>query len=86
VIDALNTQTDVTVNGLIPKIDWTKGHIDPVKHPESRDPIACANFLVIKNGAFVPTFATADKPYVCLDQGPGKTVPDNPPTRNFLNG
>jgi branched-chain amino acid transport system substrate-binding protein len=86
VIDALNTQTDITVNGLIPKIDWTKGHIDPVKHPESRDPIACANFLVIKNGVFVPTFATADKPYVCLDQGPGKPVPDNPPTRNFLDG
>jgi ABC-type branched-subunit amino acid transport system substrate-binding protein len=86
VINALNTQTDVTVGGLIPKIDWTKGHIDPVKHPESRDPIACANFLVVKNGVFTPTFATADKPYVCLDQAPGKnTVPLNPPTRNFVS-
>ena len=86
VIDALNTQTDVTVNGLVPKIDWkTNGHIDPVKHPESRDPIACANFLVIKNGVFTPTFATADKPYVCLDNRQA-TVPDNPPTRNFVTG
>ena len=85
VIDALNTQTDVTVNGLIPTIDWTTGHIDPVKHPESRDPITCANFLVIKNGVFTPTFATADKPYVCLDNRQA-TVPDNPPTRNFVSG
>jgi branched-chain amino acid transport system substrate-binding protein len=85
VINALNTQTDVTVGGLVPKIDWTKGHIDPVKHPESRDPIACANFLVIKDGVFTPTFATADKPYVCVDNT-AKTVPANPPTRSFLGG
>ena len=86
VINGLNTQTDVSVNGLIPKIDWaTNGHIDPVKHPEARDPIACSNFLVIKNGVFTPTFATADKPYVCLDQSKSD-VPDNPPTRNFVSG
>lgn len=85
VISALNTQTDVTVNGLIPSIDWTTAHIDPVKHPESREKIACANFLVIKDGVFTPTFATVDKPYVCLDNT-SKTVPDNPPTRNFLGG
>jgi branched-chain amino acid transport system substrate-binding protein len=86
VIDALNTQTDITVNGLVPKIDWkTTGHIDPVKHPESRDPISCANFLVVKNGVFTPTFGTTDKPYVCLDNRQA-TVPDDPPTRNFLNG
>ena len=84
VIDALNTQTDVTVNGLIPKIDWTKGHIDPVKHPESRDPISCINVLLIKNGVFTPSYATADKPYVCLDNRQA-TVPDDPPTRNFLS-
>jgi ABC-type branched-subunit amino acid transport system substrate-binding protein len=85
VINALNTQTDVTVNGLIPKIDWTTGHIDPVKHPESADPINCANFLVIKNGVLTPTFATADKPYVCVDQRK-TTIPDNPPTRNYVSG
>jgi branched-chain amino acid transport system substrate-binding protein len=83
VINALNTQKDVNVNGLIPAIDWTTGHIDPVKHPESRDPITCSNFLVIKNGVFTPTFATAAKPYVCLNNT-SKTVPTNPPTRNFL--
>ena len=85
VIDALNTQTDITVNGLIPKIDWTTGHIDPVKHPESRDPINCINVLIIKNGVFTPSYATADKPYVCLDNRQA-TVPDNPPTRNFVSG
>ena len=45
----------------------------------------CSNFLVIKNGVFVPTFATADKPYVCLDQRQ-TVIPDNPPTRSFVNG
>jgi branched-chain amino acid transport system substrate-binding protein len=84
-INALNTQTAVTVNGMIPKINWTTGHIDPVKHPEARDPINCANFLVIHNGTFVPTFATADKPYICLDARQ-TTLPDNPPTRSFSNG
>ena len=83
-IGALNTQTDVSVNGLIPTIDWTTGHIDPVKHPEVRDTIACANFLVIQSGEFEPTFATADKPYVCLDNT-ATTVPDDPPTRNFVD-
>jgi hypothetical protein len=85
VINGLNTQTDVTVGGLVPKIDWTRAHIDPIKHPESRDPINCVNFLVIKNGVFTPTFATADKPYVCID-GRQTVIPDNPPTRNFVNG
>jgi branched-chain amino acid transport system substrate-binding protein len=84
VIDALNTQTNVNVNGLIPSIDWRTGHIDPVKHPESREKISCANFLVIKNGVFTPTFATADKPYVCIDNT-ATTVPTDPPTRNFLS-
>lgn len=87
VIDGLNTQTDVTVGGMIPRIDWTKAHIDPVKHPDTHDPIACFNVLVIKNGVFTPTFATADKPYLCVDQTPGKKdVPLNPPTRNFVRG
>jgi ABC-type branched-subunit amino acid transport system substrate-binding protein len=85
VINGLNTQTDVTVGGLIPKINWRTGHIDPVKHPESRDPINCANFLVIHGGVFVPSFATAAKPYVCIDSRQ-TTLPDNPPTRSFVNG
>jgi ABC-type branched-subunit amino acid transport system substrate-binding protein len=85
VINGLNTQKDVTVGGMIPKIDWTTGHIDPVKHPESRNPIECSNFLVIKNGVFTPVFATAAQPYVCIDNRTA-TVPDNPPTRSFVNG
>jgi branched-chain amino acid transport system substrate-binding protein len=85
VIDALNTQTDVTVNGLMPRIDWTTGHIDPAKHPAARPKVACSNFIVIHDGNFVPTFATADKPYVCLDQTTN-AVPQNPPTRSFVNG
>jgi ABC-type branched-subunit amino acid transport system substrate-binding protein len=85
VIDALNTQTDVTVNGMIPRIDWTTGHIDPTKHPQARAKVACSNFILIHDGNFVPAFATAAKPYVCLDQSTN-TVPQDPPTRSFVNG
>ena len=86
VIAGLNTQTDVTVGGLIPKIDWaTNGHTDPVKHPESRNPIECSNFLRIHDGTFVPVFATAAKPYVCINDQT-TTVPENPPTVSFENG
>jgi ABC-type branched-subunit amino acid transport system substrate-binding protein len=85
VIDTLNTQNDVTVNGMIPKIDWTTGHIDPAKHPQAHPKVACSNFIVIHDGNLEPTFATAAKPYVCLDQTTN-TVPDNPPTRSFVNG
>jgi len=71
---------------MVPSIDWaTNGHVDPVKHPETHNPIECSNFLRIENGTFVPVFATAAKPYVCIDERT-TTVPDNPPTRNFVNG
>jgi ABC-type branched-subunit amino acid transport system substrate-binding protein len=86
VIAGLNTQTDVTVGGMIPKIDWaTNGHTDPLKHPEARNPIECSNFLKIHDGTFVPVFATAAKPYVCIDNRT-TTVPENPPTASFENG
>jgi ABC-type branched-subunit amino acid transport system substrate-binding protein len=86
VISGLNSQTDVTVGGMVPKIDWaTNGHVDPVKHPESRNPIECSNFLRIEHGTFVPVFATAAKPYVCINDDT-TTVPANPPTVSFENG
>jgi len=86
VIDGLNTQTDVTVGGLISSIDWkTTGHVDPVKHPEVRSHEECSNFLKIENGTFVPVFGTPDKPWVCINNQ-GTTVPDNPPTRSYVNG
>jgi branched-chain amino acid transport system substrate-binding protein len=85
VISALNTQTDVTVNGLIPSIDWTTGHIDPVKHPEVREKISCANFLVVRSGQFVPVYGTSEKPYVCVDNT-SKTVPEEPQLRNYEDG
>jgi hypothetical protein len=40
---------------------------------------------VIKNGVFTPTFATAANPYVCIDQRQ-KTIPDSPPTTNYVGG
>jgi len=86
VINGLNTQTDVTVGGMIGRINWaTTGHVDPVKHPEVRNPIECSNFLVIKNGTFVPVFGTAAKPFVCINDRT-TVVPANPPNVSFENG
>jgi branched-chain amino acid transport system substrate-binding protein len=86
VIDGLNTQTDVTVGGLISPINWKDtGHVDPVKHPEVRSHTECSNFLKIHDGTFVPVFATAAKPWVCIPNS-STHVPDNPPTRTYVNG
>jgi hypothetical protein len=45
----------------------------------------CSNFLKIENGKFVPQFATAAKPWVCIPNNTG-SVPENPPTFSFVNG
>ena len=42
VVNALNRMTAYSDNGFIPPIDWTKGHIDPIKHPEARGDEECA--------------------------------------------
>ena len=44
----------------------------------------CVNGVSIDVQSY-PTFATVDKPYVCLDNT-STTVPEDPPTRNFLGG
>jgi branched-chain amino acid transport system substrate-binding protein len=86
VIQGLNTQTDVTVGGMISSINWKDtGHVDPVKHPEVRSHTECSNFLRIESGKFVPVFATAEKPWVCIPNNE-PTDPDNPPTRSYVNG
>jgi ABC-type branched-subunit amino acid transport system substrate-binding protein len=66
VIDALNGVANFSDNGFIQPINWSTGHIDPETHPEVRQKVDCANWLVIKNGTFVPVFDKPGKPWVCL--------------------
>jgi ABC-type branched-subunit amino acid transport system substrate-binding protein len=66
VIDALNGVANFSDNGFIQPINWSTAHIDPETHPEVRQKVDCSNWLVIKNGKFVPVFAQPGKPWICL--------------------
>jgi len=66
VVDYLNTLTNYTDNGFLAPLDWTKGHIDPITHPEARGKEECANFVKVQAGKFVPVFGEAGKPWVCF--------------------
>jgi len=68
VIDALNTLTHYTDNGLVQPIDWTKQHQDPFTHPEARADKECFNYVKVQGGKFVPTFGQPGKPWVCFNE------------------
>jgi branched-chain amino acid transport system substrate-binding protein len=84
VIDALNTLTDYTDNGLIPPIDWTKQHDDPLTHPQARGTKECFNFVKIQSGKFVPVFDEPGKPWVCFNQNDPNV--DHPQHVSFATG
>jgi hypothetical protein len=84
VIDALNTLTNFTANGLVQPIDWTRQHEDPLTHPESRGPKECFNYVKVQAGKFVPVYGEPGKPWVCFNET-DPTV-DNPQFVAFANG
>ena len=86
VIDALNTLTDVTVNGLIPPIDWTKQHIDPIEASRGpRHDVSASTSSKIKNGKFVPAFAEPRQAVGLLRQSQAERA-DDPPTPELRHG
>jgi ABC-type branched-subunit amino acid transport system substrate-binding protein len=82
VVNYLNTLTHYTDNGFLQPIDWTKGHIDPIKNPEARSEQECANFVQVENGKFVPRFGEPGKPWVCFKTA-DPTI-DNPTFQSFV--
>jgi ABC-type branched-subunit amino acid transport system substrate-binding protein len=68
VANALNRMKAMNVNGFIAPIDWTKGHIDPEKHPEALGALDCSNAVIVKDGTFVPYLNTPDKQWVCFNR------------------
>ena len=84
VIDALNTLTNYTDNGLISPIDWTKQHDDPLTHPQSRAPKECFNFVKVQSGKFVPVFGEPAKPWVCFNKADPSV--DHPQFLSFATG
>jgi len=81
VVDYLNTLTNYSDNGFLQPLDWTKGHIDPIKNPSARPPRECVNFVQVQNGKFVPAFGEPGKPWVCF-QVSDPTV-DHPTYQSF---
>jgi branched-chain amino acid transport system substrate-binding protein len=82
VVAYLNTLTHYTDNGFLAPLDWTKGHIDPITHPEARGKEECSNYVKIINGKFVPQYTEPGKPWVCFKSS-DPTV-DNPIHRTFV--
>jgi len=66
VIDALNTLTAYTADGLIQPIDWTLQHEDPAESVDNRPELTCSNIVQVQGGEFVPVFAEGDKPWLCF--------------------
>jgi ABC-type branched-subunit amino acid transport system substrate-binding protein len=75
-VKKLNTITNWTGNGLIPRVDWTKQHFGD-------GPTDCTAVVQVQNGKFVPVFDTPDSPFTCfkpksttLDTIAGQTYSD----------
>jgi ABC-type branched-subunit amino acid transport system substrate-binding protein len=81
VVNALNHMKAWTADGFNPPIDWTKGHIDPEKHPEALSDQECYSAVVVQNGKFVPYLTVPDKPFTCFNRN-DPTV-NNPQHINF---
>jgi ABC-type branched-subunit amino acid transport system substrate-binding protein len=82
VIDALNGMKAWTDHGLNPPVDWTKGHIDPEKHPEALSDNDCFSAVQVENGKFVPYKVTDDKQFICFNRS-DPTV-NNPQFTTFV--
>ncbi len=68
VVDAINSFTDFTAGGMVPPQDWSKNGHGP-------DVEACAAYVEVVKGKFVPRFGKPSQPFVCF--------PDNPRPANL---
>jgi ABC-type branched-subunit amino acid transport system substrate-binding protein len=84
VIDYLNAQRAYSPAGLVQPIDWSTGHIDPMKHSEVRPKEQCMPIMQIKGGKFVLYDTPPDKPYTCLDTAKG--ADQTPVYKSFAPG
>jgi hypothetical protein len=66
VVAALNQEKHFTADGMIAPIDWTIGHVDPLKRLDNPSGLDCSNWVKVHNSAFVPEFDAAGKPWVCF--------------------
>lgn len=86
VIDGLNRLTDVSADGLIVPIDWTKQHNDPAADPSAASQYECATVLKVTGGEFVPQYNEPGKPWICFDPAPEAPIPEVPESMSFAPG
>jgi ABC-type branched-subunit amino acid transport system substrate-binding protein len=67
-VNKLNTITNWTGNGLIPRVDWTKQH-------NGDGPSNCNAIVQVQHGQFVPVFDSPDSPFVCFARNSPDTTP-----------
>ena len=65
-IDAINSMTDFTADGLIKGVDWTKAH--------TMAGDTCQFFSTIQDSKFVPNYSRPGKPFVCPTAAPGNKI------------
>ncbi len=58
-VDAINTMTDFTADGILPGVDWTVQHA-------ALNPDQCTATLRVRDGRFRPTLGKPGKPFVCF--------------------
>ncbi|MEJ7584252.1 MAG: ABC transporter substrate-binding protein, partial [Acidimicrobiales bacterium] len=64
-IDAINSITDYTADGILHAVDWTKAHTE-----RQSDTEGCQFLSKVEDSEFVPVFSKPGKPFVCaVDQG-----------------
>jgi len=83
VIDAINSMSDWTANGLRQTIDWT-GKTTAAHHgPDPVGAQGCEAYVTVENGKFVPQFnTTPEKPFICFPVNPYPATLANPTYSN----
>jgi hypothetical protein len=83
VIDAINSMSDWTANGLRQTIDWT-GKTTAAHHgPDPVGAQGCEAYVTVENGKFVPQFkTTAATPFICFPVNPYPAQLTNPTYSN----
>jgi len=83
VIDAINSITDWTANGIRPTIDWS-GKTTAAHHgPDPVGAEGCSGYVTVENGKFVPQFkTTAESPFICFSVNPYPATLTNPKYSN----
>jgi branched-chain amino acid transport system substrate-binding protein len=79
VIDAINSITDFTADGILPPIDWSQNGHGPGHE-------ACDAYVEARNGKFVPIFGKPGQPFVCFPDNPRPPTLDNPYFRPLKAG